>query len=138
MGQWNGVAMMSDPARVAASQHFYSDALGIYGCGAWCGEEWLQLRWLSKNDLSSIAQKELIPIVLACMVWGKEWRGRLVTCHCDNMAVVEVVNSGYYRDGKLAQLLRILFFAKAWGEFKLMAVQHSWVQKCSGGCANQE
>jgi len=39
MGQWNGVAMMADPARVAASQHFYSDASGVYGCGAWWGEE---------------------------------------------------------------------------------------------------
>ncbi len=44
-----------------------------------------------------------------------------MTSHCDNAAVVEVVNSGYSRDGTLAQLLRVLFFAKAQWDLELRA-----------------
>ena len=45
-----------------------------------------------------------------------------MTAHCDNMAVVEVVNSGYSKDGALAQLLRVLFFARAQWEVEIKAV----------------
>jgi len=43
-----------------------------------------------------------------------------VICQCDSLAVVEVVSFGYSKVSKLAQLLRVLFFAKAWGEFELI------------------
>ena len=45
-----------------------------------------------------------------------------MTVHCDNMAVVEVVNSGYSKDGVMAHLLRVLFFAKAHWEVEMRAV----------------
>ena len=54
----------------------------------------------------SIAPKELLPIVIAGFLWGASWRGQLVTAHCDNMAVVEMVNSGYSKDGASAQRTR--------------------------------
>jgi hypothetical protein len=40
-------------------------------------------------------------------------RGRHIECHCDNMAVVAVVNSGRSRDKTLMHLLRCLFFVAA-------------------------
>ena len=49
-------------------------------------------------------------MLLSCIVWGKEWSGKLIRCHCDNMAVVEVLNSGYSRDREMMHLLRCLFF----------------------------
>jgi len=36
-----------------------------------------------------IAAKELIPIIIGAVVWGKTWKGSKV---CDNSAVVAVVN----------------------------------------------
>ena len=42
--------------------------------------------------------------------------------HCDNIAVVEVVNSGYSKDSTLAQLFRVLFFAKAQWEVEIKVV----------------
>ena len=36
--------------------------------------------------------------------------GKWVCCHCDNIAVVEVLNKGYSRDRELMHLLRCLFF----------------------------
>lgn len=57
----------------------------------------------------SITQKELLPIVIACMLWGIR---STVLAHCDNNAVVEVVNTGSCRDPELMQLLRGLFYKK--------------------------
>ena len=56
-------------------------------------------------DKWSIVAKELIPIVLASMLWGSRWQGCLVMAYCDNLAVVEVINAGYSKDSLLMQLL---------------------------------
>ena len=45
-----------------------------------------------------------------------------MTVHCDNMAVMEVVNWGYSMDGVMAHLLWVLFFAKAHWEVEMRAV----------------
>ena len=45
---------------------------------------WLQLLWPHRNCYTSVAQKELVPIVIACILWGAPWRGARVTVHCDN------------------------------------------------------
>ena len=123
MAQWNGVTMMGKQHQALTGPQLYSDASGTFGCGAWWGEQWFQLPWpQGDNGYTSIAPKELLPIVIAGFLWGASWRGQLVTAHCDNMAVVEVVNSGYSKDGVLAQLLRVLFFVKAYWEVEVKAV----------------
>ena len=35
--------------------------------------------------------KELVPIVMACALWGCKWQGSSILIHCDNEAVVSVV-----------------------------------------------
>ena len=91
--------------------HLYSDA--SFGCGAMWDRAWFQLQWPKKFQHQSIAVKELQPIVMACILWGKEWQNTSVLAHCDNQAVVEVVNSGYAKDTELMQLLRCLFFCES-------------------------
>ena len=118
---WNGIGMMDNPANGPVSVHLYTDASGHFGCGAWCGAWWFQLPWLSTMGKWSIAAKELVPVVLASMVWGRSWQGSLVVTHCDNVAVVEVINAGYSKDPLLMQLLRCLFFILAQHEFSLRA-----------------
>lgn len=39
--------------------------------------------------------KELLPVVVACIVWGKLWQGKSVLVHCNNQAVVDVVELLY-------------------------------------------
>ncbi len=39
-----------------------------------------------------------------------QWRGGVVTMHCDNTAAVAVVNSGYSKVPEIMHLLRFLFF----------------------------
>ena len=69
-----------------------------------------------------IAPKELLPIVLAGLLRGKECGGRMVLCQCDNRAVVDVVNSGYSRDRDMMHLLRCLFFISEHHHFMVEAV----------------
>ena len=58
----------------------------------------------------TIAVKEMVPVVIGCMVWGHEWRGQVVHVHYDNEAVVAVINSGHSKDD---QMMRCLFFVLA-------------------------
>ena len=102
--------------------HLFSDASGSFGCGAWWDQSWFQVAWTSDVQEWSIAQKELLPIVLAAMLWGKFWRGKAVLVHCDNQAVVEVVNSGYCRDQGMMQMIRCLFFILAFFEISMQTV----------------
>ena len=46
----------------------------------------------------------------------------MVLCHCDNRAVVDVVNSGYSRDRDMMHLLRCLFFISEHHHFLVEAV----------------
>ena len=96
-----------------------SDASGSWGCAARWGPHWLQWQWSKKAQSWHIAPKEFLPILLACTVWGREWSGKLIRCHCDNMAVVEVINSRDSRDKEMMHLLRCLSFVA--GHFHLVA-----------------
>ena len=111
MERWNGTAIMPQWTLPAVS--VVSDASGSWGCGAYWGAHWFQRKWKGPSGDWPITPKELLPILLAVAVWGREWKGRLVTCHCDNMAVVSVVNSGYSKDSTVMHLLRCLFFMAA-------------------------
>ena len=78
----------------------------------------MQLEWPQDLQDWAIAVKELIPIVVAAMVWGKRWAGQSIQVHCDNQAVV---NSGYCKDPIMMQLICCLFFISAYFKILLRA-----------------
>ena len=80
--EWNGVSFLSPP-RLLPMKEIASDASGSWGCGAWHGSRWFQVKWNQSSQPLPIAVKELLPIVLACKLWGTEWEGQLIQCHCD-------------------------------------------------------
>ena len=45
--------------------------------------------------------KELVPIVLAAALWGRERTVKTVMAHCDNAAVVAVLNKGSSKEGEV-------------------------------------
>ena len=59
--------------------------------------------------------------MIRCFIWGRNWRGSVVCCNCDNQAVVEVINSGSAKDAHLSHLLRCVHYAEATCQFKLVA-----------------
>ena len=130
LDSWNGVSMLP-PYHGQYTHHVWSDASGSFGCGAVCPSmsRWLQLQWPKSSmagniDLQgeSITLKELVPIVLACSVWGADWQNASVTVHCDNLGTVAIVNSGYSRVPEIMHLVRCLFFIRAHFHISLWAV----------------
>ncbi len=119
IGQWNGVGVFPPPATTQVS--FASDASGAWGCGAYCGPKWFQYRWPARARDNHITFLELLAVLLACAVWGREWQGRRVLCWCDNEAAVHVLASRSCRDRTLMHLLRCLFFLEATFRFGLRA-----------------
>ena len=68
-----------------------------------------------------ISIKELVPVVVACALWGSQWSHSTVLAQCDNSAVVTMINSGYSRDLEIMHLLHYLHFFAVRFEFKLTA-----------------
>ena len=100
-----------------------SDASGSWGCSAYWGSQWFQLQWPAGFQPLSIAIKELIPVVIAAALFGRQWQGHLVQMVVDNMSVVQVLNSTYSKDPHLMHLIRILVFLAAHYDFWFQA-QH--------------
>ena len=93
----------------------YSDASGSWGCAAFTGTAWFQFRWPLSGIDSHISTKEMIPVVIAAMVWGRTWQGLSICFHSYNTAVVALLNSGSVRDYSLMHLhdaLRIVCSCK--------------------------
>ena len=57
----------------------------------------------------AIARLELLNVVVALKVWGKEWRGHKVQVKCDNMNACLAVQTGRSRDPFLQHCVRELF-----------------------------
>ena len=97
-----------------------SDASGSWGCGAYLAGRgsWFQLPWPLDWSESSITVKELLPIVVAAAIWGREWSCKVVVFRCDNMAVVQILNAMAARDLRLTHLLSVLCFIEAHFQFE--------------------
>ena len=118
VSQWNGVSYLPPP-RCLPSEEMASDASGSWGCGAWHGKGWFQIGWDPVSLPLPIAVKELLPIVLACELWGPGWDGRSVLCHCDNQAVVASLRSRTSKNKHCLHMLRALAFIEARYRFHL-------------------
>lgn len=125
---WNGASLLiTEGCRTASVT---SDASGSWGCGAWYGCKWFQLQWDNYTQSLHIAAKELVPIIVAAAVWGRDWQGCRVTAYCDNSAVVEVLNNRRCQDEVLMQMLRCLFFIEAKGQFYITSKHVPGVHNC--------
>lgn len=98
-----------------------SDASGSIGYGAFWGTRWFNGAWKSDQHSSSIAFKELYPIVLAAQIWGGEWQRQHVLFRSDNASVVHLVNNRTSRIPQLMCLLRQLLLCAAQCNFSFSA-----------------
>lgn len=119
---WNGLSFLLYP-RWAPLPDFQisSDASGALGYGAILMSHWFSGSWSLSQLNSSIAYKELFPIVIAASLWGHLWVSRRVEFRSDNTSVVEVLRSGTSRDPKLMALLRYLLLIAARHSFTFTA-----------------
>ena len=111
--EWNGIRIVENLAECPPDNNLHTDTSGSYECGAWTGNQWLQLQWTHGVADWSIAAKELVPIVIVALIWGIHWCNKLILAHYGNQAVVEVINSGSLKDATLLHLLHVIFFVSA-------------------------
>ena len=110
---WNGTSMMSSVLGSAPQAVVTLDA-SDWVCGAFSSlGQWFQIEWPSSWQSVHITFKELIPVVVAIVLWGNSWKGGTVLCRCDNAAVVSIVNSGRSTHELAMHLIRSLFFYTA-------------------------
>ena len=111
--QCNGSSMLYAYRRANPQVHVFSDASGSWGCGAFVDELWFQFKRPPNMPECHISVKEMIPIVMAAMVWGHRWKSLSIRFHCDNSAVVALLNAGAVRDDYLMHLMKCFSFVSA-------------------------
>ena len=120
---WNGVTLFSFRNwEFIPDLALSSDSAQSLGLGVIFGRRWFFASWpVAKCDMN-IAVLELLPIVMACHVWGSEWTRKKIQFDTDNSAVVAALNSGLPRDPCLAFLVR---------ELNFLAIIHSFCFKAT-------
>ena len=114
MEGWNGLSLFGSIIPGPPVAVVTSDALGHWGCGAFTSSgHWFQLQWPRSWEPVHITVKELLPVVMACALWGMAWQGQAVRCHCDNEAVVAILKSGTSKNPLVMHLMRCLFLFSA-------------------------
>ena len=85
------------------------------------GDEWWFGEWPDGvcSGVPSMTWLELVPIMVACLVWGRRWAGRRVCIMSDNMGVVGVWGRGWSGSPVIMALLRQLLFLTARLQFVL-------------------
>ena len=114
--RWNGTSLMTAVVTDEEPQEeIFSDASGNWGCGATWKGRWFQIQWSTLPGTSewSIMPKELLPIVVAAVVWGRQWKGLTIKARCDNMSVVAAIQSGACKEKWSMHLMRCLAFIEA-------------------------
>ena len=92
---------------------FYSDASAAVDLGFGCVYEdrWICSMWeegFIQEYKPSIEYLELYALTAGILTWGKLLKGRWVIIHCDNMAVVHLVNNNASTCKHCMTLLRLL------------------------------
>ena len=105
----NGITMMVRDLDEPYLELF-TDASGSIGFGAYFKGHWTNGLWPSSIHEAplDITFKELFPIVLAIFLWGNDFKNCKVLFHCDNMAVVRIINKQSSRDQASMHLVRSL------------------------------
>ncbi|XP_014880532.1 uncharacterized protein LOC106941895 [Poecilia latipinna] len=90
LNSWNGISFFYDDViHTSDSIQFFTDATPSAGFVGFFQGSWFAENWPSSFPQSeSSAFYEIIPVAVACCLWGKRWKRRHIVALCDNAAVV--------------------------------------------------
>jgi hypothetical protein len=119
---WNGKYMFFDEQSTSNIDiHLHTDASHDgYGCSFHAA--WIMNSFTETEKAKTITWKELYAIVIACNTWGYLLCGKRVVFHCDNMAVVNIIQCGVSKNGEIMHLVRTLFYVCAVYNMECIAV----------------
>ena len=125
LSTWNGINFFYEPQLMsAADMHLYTDASSTKGFGGFYQGKWFYDTWPKElPDISdktlSMAFLELYPIVVAAVLWGKDWSGKRILFHCDNLAAVQILAKGRSKEPIIMKLMRRLVMCAATYNFAI-------------------
>lgn len=122
--QWNGRCFFSDDQWVSNTVfNLYTDAskdgFGAYFNGHWFYGSFTAIHIPIRR---SIAFKELYAIALAVITWSSSLANKRILFHCDNKAVVQIINYGASKCSHIMSIMRSLFFTCANHNIEIRAV----------------
>ena len=101
----NGKTLFISQTQDSVTLNLYSDA-SKKACAATFGDQWFVIpfppTWSEKN----IAFLEFFPILIAIEIFGLKMANKNIKMHCDNKAVVEVINKQSCKEKEIMALMR--------------------------------
>ena len=126
---WNGLSILHHAPHTESA--IYTDASGNWGCGAIFDTQWLQWQWPDEWKQAGIMCKELVPILLSCVVWGSTLSKKCVRFYCDNLSLIDSLNKESSKDPSVMKLLRTLWLFVAFFDISTQATHIPGVQNNS-------
>ena len=107
----NGVSLFKDPVWYSKGKfHLYTDAAASQGLGIYLDGQWAQAKWGTHFEKECTANNitflEYFPILVAIHIFQDNLANKKVIFHCDNEAVVEILNSQTSRCPRVMDLVR--------------------------------
>ena len=125
---YNGVSMMPPLSWEKPDKSFSMDA-SLVGGGGYCSTgpdsaEYFHCVFPQHviDAARHINSLEIFTVRLACMLWGKLFRGRNILIWCDNMSTVQTIRGGNSRDPFMQNALRDILYVAAKYEFQIRVV----------------
>lgn len=108
LSDFNGRVIIQGPHWVpSADLSLYSDASG-FACAGVCGAIWFTVQFPDSWEHVNIVVKEILPIYLLIKLNSAVLSNKRILFHCDNNAVVAVINSSTCKDSSTMSVLRQL------------------------------
>ena len=108
LNRYNGMTIIREPSiSDSHNLHFYSDS-SKFAFGATYGSYWIQGTWPLIWQNEDIAVLELYPIFIAVCIFAVKIRNSRITFHCDNQAIVTIINKQTSKDPTIMQIIRPL------------------------------
>ncbi|GAU91677.1 hypothetical protein RvY_03887 [Ramazzottius varieornatus] len=89
--KWNGKTSFLDINWTCSSVlQLYTDASATLGMGGYFNGQWFQSRWPTWviEKAPCIEYLEMLPILIALLVWGKSFHRKRLVFHCDKLGAV--------------------------------------------------
>ena len=118
---YNGVSIMW-PHQFDEVDYIIATDACPSGLGGTCINEYFHIKVRESYRGYNIAYLEVLAVIVALKIWKDKIKGCRIVMHCDNLSVVQVLNSGRSRDMFLQGAMREVAFLAAEGEFQVHLV----------------
>ena len=109
MENYNGVSLLIKEKWLSSeSLHLYTDAAKSCGFSMVFEDAWAYGVFSNSEKSFHISVLELYRIVVALTIWAEELSNKCVKLHCDNIAVVHMINKQTGLDKSAMSLLRFM------------------------------